>query len=550
MPKKHTPGFKITKPQAAPHSSLASRSETGAESHTRPKSVNERLQELRISQGPSASPSNSGAPAPPSGSCDVQRQRRNHGRIAGPPPPGSWTTSRTTVRHRQVQGLESSRFAFEDTQVEQGSDSQSHSLPPPLMPDQPLPQARSLRATALRLLARDLAWHIAYQQEWLDFVLTTRMKCELVAMIALRPLGSSQRLNKRNMRYLLGPRQDSYGRWCSGGEGITHLSFGAELKQQRDYVNLAQYLDQESSGTENVVPDNWDETNTLENTDGHQWSDSLTSASDSDPDTDEPLVLQSLPPSLPYLPSLTHLSLARPSFPYWSSLIEIGSLDALCHLTHLDLSYWPSPTVIASMHNSKLPLSHVGYTLESTYEDEVREVIRIFNQLGKACRKLIWLGLEGCETWLPSLMAIRQNTMQSSRSRYDIAGAPTKSTFIKADWTGVWRGLETLRVAQSWIPQAFVDQEKLSDYTRGEQNTRPNSTFPLWWVEEQRLRTEELRITQWRLEAKQPALKFEKTPIQSWIELEIRSLSYREAANRWKENPLMQHDIYWGVYRW
>ena len=547
MPKKHTPGFKTTKPQAASHSSLASRSEAGTESHTRHKTVNERLQELRISQGPRTTPSNTGVHAPISGLGDAQPQRRNLGRIAGPPPPRSWTSSRTTARNRQLQGLESSRYAYEDTRDEQVSDSHPHFLPPPLMPNQPLPQARSLRATALRLLSQNLSWHVAYQQEWLDFVLTTRIKCELLTMLAL---GSLQRLNKRNMRYLLGPQQDSYGRWSSGGEGITHLSFGAQLKQQRDYMNLAQYLKQESSGEENAVPDSWDETNTLEDTDGHQWSDSLNSASDSDPDTAGPVVLKSLPPNLPFLPSLTHLSLARPSFPYWSSLVEIGSLGALCHLTHLDLSYWPSPTLTASIHNGKLPLSYVGSALNSTREDEAREVIRIFNQLGKACRKLIWLGLEGCETWLPSLMAIHQNTIHGSRSRYDIAGLPTKITFIQADWTGVWRGLETLKVAQSWIPQAFIDSEKLSDYTRGKQNTRPNSTFPQWWVEEQRLRTEELRITQCRLEAKQPALKFEKTPIQSWIELEIRSLSYREAAKRWKESPLMQQDIYWDMYRW
>ena len=88
------------------------------------------------------------------------------------------------------------------------------------------------------------------------------------------------------------------------------------------------------------------------------------------------------------------LSFHHPLHYTLSWLLELGKADLLSLLTHLDLSYWRQPEIKYAAHEvakTGLPAS-LALDLDA-------ESIRILNRLGKACRSLRWLGLEGCESW-------------------------------------------------------------------------------------------------------------------------------------------------------
>lgn len=529
MTKKHTPGYQSTKPQPVSHVSLVSRSKASS-INARPDTVNDRLAQLRTSQR-----TNTTTTSPVQGLLSelydsqgwtTQNIRRN-GRIAGPPPPISWSDYRNSV-----QGLEHSQHAPGRLRGNSGSVEASTYHPPPILPDQPLPELRSLRATALRVLARTFLRQIE-EKNWLVYEMTARMKCELVAVMISSAPGISSRLDEDMLQYLFGPLQDYDGTWVSGGENVTHLSLGPVIGKGIDYAQLAKNLRRICSMEREEVPDSWDDTKSTMNA-SEQYLEEAEAGKEDSVENPANSITQSLPKTLwiPLLPSLTHLSLARPYLPSWSSLLDIASHDCLCHLTHLDLSYWPVP----SFHDLAFDRQITPLRVHNELEE-----IRILNRLGKFCRKLIWLGLEGCESWFSCLAATYHKPIVRPRSRFDMDQTSRKDSFIQMDWTGVWRGLEAINIVQAWIPLTLISAEVLGLAPHVPKDSTSAASFRQWWEHERKIREMEDLVVEWRLEAGLPPVKFEKSPVQPWLEVEIRAQIPEEAVIHFE--PLQEE--YW-----
>lgn len=425
MPKKRAPTYD-TKPSSPAHPSLSSSGKPkdarslGLDNTPSGNSVNDRIQQLRISQGISASllgsqigrPSlqvlspGAGPSLPPSLRTILQlpdapspRPRpglRVTGRArgpAGPAPPVSWLKRREQVsgkKPRNAQTLPGKTSA----KIEQ-------------LPGSFLPHYGSLIHTALKALATNWDWHVQYDQYYLATI-PVRYKEALLYYIARY---SHRGTEKAGLEVLF--LDDVELQDATGADGLTHLdlsiSIGHSLKlRQLKDILAAKKTVPTGEETSDVVPESWD----------------------------TPDVLNS-PSGLPRFHSLTHLSLSRPNnAATWKELLDLA--PDLATLTHLSLAYWPNPTTSPNSTTAyrETPQGNVNFgasSFYSSFDNDWSEAASVLRRLSRSTYCLKWLDLTGCFPWVQAL-------------KYE-----------QIDWCGAWRALETVKVGQGYLPECFQE---------------------------------------------------------------------------------------------
>ncbi|KAL2047390.1 hypothetical protein N7G274_001411 [Stereocaulon virgatum] len=416
MPKKRAAAY-ATKPSSPAHTSLSPSEKPKDASHSltsraipTSNSVNDRIQQLRLSQGsknarassdvlnPSANPTLPPllrdilqlADAPP------PRPRpglRVTGRMRGPagPVPPSWLNRRDNGTNSQAR-LRTPRHDTARAQRER-------------LPGSFLPEEGSLIATTLKALAGNWPWHTRYDQYHLATI-PIRYKEALLHYIAYY---NAPGLDKAGLEVLF--LDESELEDATGAEGLTHLDLATFIGIS---LNLGEVKELFSANKATA---------------------STTEKQDAIPESWDTLEFRFQPSSLSRFHSLTHLSLSHPSSTVkWKGLLDLA--PHLMTLTHLSLAYWPTPTLSPNSTTAytETPRGAVPYGARSYYsgfDGDWSEAAFLLRRLGKSTICLKWLDLTGCGYWVPALY------------------------HKQIDWFGGWQGLETVKVGQGWIPSCF-----------------------------------------------------------------------------------------------
>lgn len=428
MPKKRAPIYD-KKPSIPAHPSLSSSGKPKDASHSLGSSrspdgnsVNERLQQLRLSQGnqharassevlsPAANPS---LPPPLRNILQLpdapqprpQPGPRAAGRVRGPagPVPPSWLLRREN-RQNPLADARMSPARRETPGYER--------LPGSV----PLHEG-SLIAMTLKAIAKNWDWHLQYDQYYLATILV-RYKEELLHYIRCY---SPRGIDRAGLELLF--LDDTEVEDATGAEGLTHLDLSTfignslKLSELRHLFIVKKAVELAEEDSESP-PDSWDAPE---------------------------LVAQ--PSGLPRFYSLTHLSLAHPSptTVSWKGLLDLA--PHLTTITHLSLAYWPTPTLAPNSRTAyrETPQGNVNYgasNFYSAYDNDWSEAASIIRRLGKSTYCLKWLDLTGCYPWVKALERL--------------------------DWSESLQALETVKIGQGWTPECFKDD---SDQLRAPPNT-------------------------------------------------------------------------------
>ena len=424
MPKKRAP-LQYTKPVSPVHPSLSSSSKNGIRSSNlgdpnAEKSVNQLIQDLRISQGSPISKERLQGPLnpqtvhpslnsilqvpytpPPKPRPGMRASRgRNRTGPAGPPPPTSWLND---SMHAPAH-LRQRRHALRDTKA--GREKADHLGG---LPGQYIPNEHSLIHQTLKALAKDWDWHVQYDQFYLA-TLPIPLKQTLLSYIAFY---NPQRVTCHSLRVLF--LDESELEDATGSEGVTHLDLATSIGHPLGLKELKDFFAKEP---------------------GRSWEDKMTTANEIVPDSWEtPSII--LSPTIFRFPTLTYLSLAHPVSGSWRSLLALT--PHLATLTHLSLAYWPVPSLTPNSKTAyrTTPWGDVDYggsNYYSLYDCDFSEAAGLLRRLSRSLLCLKWLDLTGCEAWIRAL------------------GAETG-----IEWNGTWRGVEAVRVGQGSIPESVKD---------------------------------------------------------------------------------------------
>jgi len=416
MPKKRAPTYD-TKPKSPAHPSLSSSGKSkdahslGSVFAPSGNSVNDRIQQLRISHGashpargvlsvlnpntnPSLPPSLrdilqlEDAP-PPRPRTGLRITGRTRG-LAGPVPP-SWLKRRENCAGRQ---LKMRKF---------GEEGEGVGLEP--LPGSFIPDNGSLMATALKALARDWAWHVVYDQFYLA-TLPVRYKEALLHYIACY---NHHSLDRAGLDMLF--QDQTQLEDATGADGLYRLDLSTsiiqplKLSELKDFFTTKKGIASAEREAETIL-DSWD--------------------------TPE---LMAAPSTVPRFHTLTHLSLSQPTgVAAWKGLLDLA--PHLTTLTHLALAYWPTPTLSRNSNTAyrETPQGNVNYgasNFYSAHDNDWSEAASIFRRLSKSTYCLQWLDLTGCYPWVQALASEH------------------------IDWCGAWQALETVKIGQGWVPKCF-----------------------------------------------------------------------------------------------
>ncbi|KAI9754998.1 MAG: hypothetical protein M4579_004472 [Chaenotheca gracillima] len=472
MPRKHHhPHF--SKPAGTTHRSLTTspHASSSAAANTSGASVNDLLSNLRrtrisspddraqrhyeVANAPTVHPSLKGIlnvadtppPRPRPGMRLAPGARRGP---AGPPPPSSWLN---TSRHAPAHLREHPR-----------THDQQRSRPDRLdrLPGLDIPDEHSLLDICLSRLARNWAFHVEFDQHYLA-TLPGNIKSVLLAYIATH--GPATGLDINGLKVLFRDADEVEG--ANSSDDITHLDLAGAAGTSLSLKQLDKFFSNPRSnpvaptahpvhpttdmrspqGAKSVQPQLQQEQEQeqhkkqqqqqLPHSDddfGESWealADALTSLS-------TPI------PSTARFPCLTHLSLSHPSpSASWSRLLDVT--PHLVTLTHLSLAYWPPPyltpnsktATTSSRYSGSISFSGSDYYAE--YEGDWSEAAGVLWRFSRATYCLKWLDLEGCGQWANAL-------------EWQGAGGYAAWEPSGADWTGGWRGVETVVVSQGPLP--------------------------------------------------------------------------------------------------
>ncbi|MCJ1377598.1 hypothetical protein MMC17_000693 [Xylographa soralifera] len=494
MPKKYN-RIQYSKPNIPVHPSLSSSSNGSSHhgAHTQnpesSTSVNDLIQHLRRSQAPSTiershSDSNPHPSVHPSLKSILQvpdtptprprtqtAVRRRQRGAAGPPPPRSW--------------LVDSIHAPKSLRSGPAPAGSAHNVARRLdrLPGIYLPDEHTLMHQTLKSMATNWVWHIEYDQYYLA-TLPELLKQALLAYISVYSPQPTTR-SALELLFLDATTLED----ATGSEAITHLDLsGAAVLKDLSKIFEKQPPTPPSPSAEQPIsiPDTWD-------------TPSLTSLST--PTT--------------RFPTLTHLSLAHPPSPSWRSLLS--ALPHLRSLTHLSLAYWPAPSLTPNAKTATLssPTGNVQYGASDAYsasDGDWSEAASLLRRLGRGTLCLKWLDLDGCTAWIRALRWT------------DGAGAGG------VDWTGAWRGLETVRCDQGWVPrgmegrnEGWLDTREEGDGRAGwdveveRERYRERGAREAWVEREVEVRRVEVGVGA-RRRGRAGRVVFEKTVVGEWVE--------------------------------
>lgn len=383
-----------------------------------PSTVNERIEHLRRTQNQQAPPSTSDNAA----ELPERVSRLDRRRIAGPPPPRSWTDDRE--RRQNLIKLGSSRKA-------------GHGRRPialDYLPGIELPDQASLLHQTLKSYAIDFDWHMEYDHYYIS---TLPVKSKGVLLSYVASYGPQEGCDIQALKVLMSTPQRSSLAESTGIEELERLDLGGSvgralsLKQLGSYWHTRKPRDHDQDSTA-ALPESWD----------------------------APAMPMSIDSPLRF-PSLTRLSLALPgSKASWTDLLVFSR--HLSTLTHLSLAFWPIPHLAL---RADAMAQTVPANRNTTSEDSWSEAAYILKQLSRNTPSLQYLDLDGCLHWLHALhveAAAPSRTMPRGlrdRAQFDFGQAiispGERSSGGGAEWSGAWRHISHVSVRQGWIPKGL-----------------------------------------------------------------------------------------------
>ncbi|EER25437.1 hypothetical protein CPC735_065370 [Coccidioides posadasii C735 delta SOWgp] len=439
MPKKHRK-FKLIKPEASVHHSLASSSSRRRNDPSRSEqlSVNDLIQHLRRTQLSTVEPQNVvgatevvaksvhpsirnildlPAPPPPRPRSGLRPQigTRRLRRTPGPAAPLSWLSQN---HERPVN--DESRSAGYHGEVQRHLDR---------LPGLNFPPERSLQHTILKTMASNWDWHLVYDGIFLS-ELPTQVRQLLLSYIAVYTDHATMGAGMQGLKPLfLDKTPDGE---VESHPDVIRLDLSGALGHWitlKLLVRELKYELPELKREDAYVPASWEE----------EASDEASSSRTG---------LTTRQPFLPRFEKLKYLSLAQPApaAANWGSLLHL--LSQLATLTHLSLAHWPVPTLSISTVVKHGPSTTFEQRL-SPSDDDMSEAATVLGKLSRATYCLQWLDLEGCTEWLPSLCWSRENQHAS-------LGQP-----LGPEWNGSWRGIAWLGLGFGWAKEVPGPEDDL-----------------------------------------------------------------------------------------
>ncbi len=429
MPKKRAPTYN-TKPKSPAHPSLSSSGKSKdahslvSRSATSGNSVNDRIQQLRISHGASTSGRSVPNILNPNTNPSLPPSLRDILQFEDAPPPRPRPGLRVTGRMRGLAGpIPPSWLRRNERRDESGAgrrvrtrdvdeEEKSFGLEP--LPGSFIPKDGSLVATTLKGLAEDWAWHTVYDQFYLAKLPVRYKEVLLYYLSRYNP----HSLDKTGLDLLLLDETELED--GTGADGLLRLDLSTSIRNPLRLGELKEFFTARKSiattkeEKDKAVIDSWD--------------------------TPEPVATLS---ALPRFHNLTHLSLSQPSgVSIWRGLLDLA--PHLTTLTHLALAYWPTPSLSPNSNTAyrETPQGNVNYGSShfySAHDNDWSEAARLLRKLGKSTYCLQWLDLTGCYPWVQALASEH------------------------IDWCGAWHSLATIKIGQGWVPECF--QEGADDST-------------------------------------------------------------------------------------
>ncbi|KAI9846408.1 MAG: hypothetical protein M1837_003999 [Sclerophora amabilis] len=358
--------------------------------------------------------------------------RPNRGPVrapAGPPPPSSWlSASNHAPAHLRRKDRPQDRERLRPSRIDR-------------LPGLEMPKRPSLLDLTLRHLAENWNFHVQYDQHYLAS-LPARMKSILLAYIALD--GPEEGIEVAGLKTLFQSADEVPG--ATAGEDMTHLDLSGALGSSLSIKQLDRFLSSAGAATKSSPDQHRDLASDIGRSQpvgdsfGSKPAPQEEQLEESwETQADALFSLLTSPTSTTRFPCLTHLSLSHPNPSVsWARLLAFA--PHLATLTHLSLAYWPVPCLtpnsktatISSPYSGSIPYGASDFYSE--YDCDWTEAAGILERLSRATYCLKWLDIEGCGKWIDAL-----EWANPANDDVQTEGA---------DWTGAWRGIETVVVSQ------------------------------------------------------------------------------------------------------
>ncbi|KAF2398206.1 hypothetical protein EJ06DRAFT_127537 [Trichodelitschia bisporula] len=442
MPKKHTrkftPGSYLSRASASTASHGASSSSSTAGST---RSVNERLEQLRLEQAPRATLEQrqqvteiatthsmppqlrrilqipETAPPPPRAGRRVPRAART----PGPPPPQSWLQGDTS----------SSSSSSLTPDADEMPRKQAARFKPDwfnristLIDGVPFPLPKTLLGQSLKATARNWETIAAGQSDGLGR-LPAHLKGNLLAYLGL--YCGEKGIDIDFLRALFRAEVAEDG--ATGSEELQVLDLSGLISENLSMPSLVRYFEKKDTAV-NSSSSQGENTDAESSFVADSWENSI------------PTGLHT-----PRFPNLTRLSLARAGrFASWQSLLHLS--DHLSTITHLSLAYWPKPQTLMSMERLPPNVPPGEYELG---DDELQDGYDLISRISRNTYCLKWLDLQGCGQWLDMLTwePVEPQGWVSDRN-----SPPPLSRRYATYWSTHWKQLEYVNLSQAWIPDS------------------------------------------------------------------------------------------------
>lgn len=382
-----------------------------------------------------------------------------------------------------------------------------------------IPEERSLIHQTLRALARNWHWHVAYDQHYLA-TLPIRYKETLLSYIAVYNRGTT--IYGLDILFL----DETELEGATGSAEVKYLDLASSVGGTLSFKELKDFMSKSSPVSTAKVDTASDLTSPSSSA---RKSGSLVPESWED---DTPPPYQGIIPLSPRFPTLTHLSLSHSPYPSWRSLLSIA--PHLTTLTHLSLAYWPTPSLTPNSRTASTttPVGNVRYGGSDFYSTAVdndwNETVSVLRRLGRATLCLKWLDLEGCDNWTESL-SWRSRDRQLSEQYNGLGGV---------GWNEHWRGIETLRLGQGWVPHILKARGEVSAISL--LTARIRLQFP---PRQSPIVPSDRQIENFKLLALSDERRIALRDLQEWCEVELAGLrlqrEIRELRSIGKEKQMV-----------
>lgn len=329
---------------------------------------------------------------------------------------------------------------------------------------QALPGKGSLLDVTLKAMAKD--WEFIANYEQLNLAtLPIRWKAALLSYLGTYAVEGSVTVSSLKTLFLTEDELTD----ATGGEDLLRLDLEGIISVSFTLDDLVRFLHRDAPRNK-ILEKGLDPAN--EHKTSQQPEDDVADSWEDQASAYIPAVIPGL--KMKRFPNLTRLSLANAgAFASWKHLLLMSS--DLTGLTHLSLAYWPIPTTTPNSKTAFITHNHASIPVSGTHfynrlDDDWAEAASNLKRLSKNMYSLRWLDLEGCAEWLPALAWSDDNSSGlrnrwidrtfGSRHLHDALntsddsfhGNPDSGTSGPA-WNSAWSQLAYVNISQGIIPR-------------------------------------------------------------------------------------------------